>query len=80
MSSLREYFPRHVWVILFVLAGVAALAFFVPPSVTQSLGFSIIDHIIAISVIELGAAVGIGGLVVAYRPSDREHSEWRYDP
>jgi hypothetical protein len=80
MGSIREYFPQHVWALLFALAGVAALAFFVPPSVTQPFGFSVVHHIIAISVIELGAAVGIGGLVVAYRPTEREHSEWRYDP
>ena len=80
MVSIREYFPRHVWAVLFVLAGVAAGGFFVPPSVTAPLGFSVVHHIIAIGVIEFGAAIGIGGLVVAYRPTDREESEWRYDP
>ena len=63
-----------------MLAGIAALGFFIPPSVTAPFGFSTVEHIIAIGVIEFGSAVGIGGLVVAYRPTDREESEWRYDP
>jgi hypothetical protein len=80
MQPIQEYFPRHVWAILFVLLGIAAGALFVPPSVTEPLGFSLVEHIIVIGVLEFASAVGIGGLVVAYRPTDRDKSEWRYDP
>lgn len=80
MRPIQEYFPRHVWATLFMLFGIATGALFVPPSATEPIGFSLVEHIIAIGVLEFASAVGIGGLVVAYRPTDRDKSEWRYDP
>jgi hypothetical protein len=80
MSHISESFPRHIWGVLFVLAAVATLGLFVPPSLTQSLGLSIVEHIIVIGVVEFSSAVGIGGLVVAYRDTEYDEPEWRYDP
>ena len=80
MAPIQEYFPRHVWAILFGLMTVAALGLFVPPSVTEPLGFSLVEHIITIGILEFSSAVSIGALVVTYRDPPSEEEEWRYDP
>lgn len=80
MSHISEYFPRHVWILLIVLAGIATIGLFVPPSVTEPLGLSTIEHIIVVGIVEFGSAVGIGLLVVTYRDTESEKSEWQYDP
>lgn len=80
MGHISEYFPRHVWGILFLLAAVATVGLFVPPSVTKSFGLSIVEHIIVIGVVEFSSAVSIGALVVSYRNTEYDEPEWRYDP
>jgi len=80
MQSIQEYFPRHVWAVLFCLAAVPVLGLFVPPSATEPLGFSLVEHIITIGIVQFGSAVGIGALVVAYRDPPADEQGWRYDP
>lgn len=82
MKHISEYFPKHVWMLVFALALVAAAGLFVPPSLTESFGLSIAEHIVALGAVEFGSAVGIGALVVAYRDpvTGQDDSEWDYDP
>jgi hypothetical protein len=81
MTPLGDYFPRHVWLMIFVLLSVAVLGLFVPPSMTAKYGLSITEHVVAIGSIKFAAAVGIGGLVVVYRDTDsNDDSDWRFDP
>jgi hypothetical protein len=80
MGGLREYFPVHVWALLFVLLGIAALGLFVPPSVGESAGLTAEEYILLVGAIELGAALGVAVIVIYYRDPHREPSEWRFGP
>jgi hypothetical protein len=59
--SILAHFPRYVWAVLFVLAGVAAAGLFASPSVTEPLGFLIVNHIIVTGVTEFGAESASAG-------------------
>jgi len=84
MTSLVDYFPRHVWALILVFGAIAALGLFVPPSMTAQYGLTLKEHIVAIGSVKFGAAIGIGALVVVYRDSDSgeqaDDSGWRFDP
>ncbi len=82
MGHISDYFPRHVWGVLLLLAAVATVGLFVPPSLTESFGLSIVEHIIFVGVVEFSSAVGIAALVIAYRDTEKkdEEPQWRYDP
>lgn len=80
MAKLSERLPRHAWAAAGLLALIAAAVFFVPPSLGAALGFSFQEFFVAMGAIELTAAIGIGAIVVHYRTTDVEESEWRFDP
>ncbi len=81
MPGLVDRFPTRVWVLLVGLVAVAGLAFFVPPSVVQSLGLSNGQYILVVAVTELIAAFGVAAVFIYYRTpvEDTEESEWRFD-
>jgi amino acid transporter len=82
MARLVDRLPWYAWLATGVLAVVAGGVFFIPQSVVMALGLSFQQFLIVIALIELGAAIGIGAIVVHYRKpeSEREESEWRFDP
>jgi hypothetical protein len=83
MPSLSEYFPWYGWLALLLCGGLAAVPFFVPPSLVRDLGLSTEGYIALVAAVEFVAAVGVGSLVVYYRNTETdesEDSEWRFDP
>jgi len=82
MAGLIDRFPTRVWALLLCLVAVAGLAFFLPPSVAQSLGFSNGQYVLVVAVTELAAAFGVAAVFIYYRTpvEDTEESEWRFDP
>ncbi len=83
MPSLREYFPWYGWVGMFLCGLLAAVPFFVPPSVGAELGLSLTAYVALVAGLEFVAAIGIASLVVYYRTQETDDdadSEWRFDP
>lgn len=82
MGGLHEYFPLHVWIVIFVLAGVAGGVVFVPPTAGAAFGLSVVEHILVVGAVEFASAITIAALVLYYqRPEEeRQGSEWRFDP
>jgi hypothetical protein len=84
MPPLAEYFPWYAWLAVLTLAVVAAVPFFISPTLRAAAGFSFLQYLLVLAAIEFVAAAGIGALVVHYREDrDREgpkDDEWRFDP
>lgn len=80
MGGLTDYMPRHGWAAVLLLAGVAALGLFIPPSAGAVVGLSRLQHVAVVAVVELSAAIGIAAIVVYYRNPDAEYPEWRHGP
>ena len=80
MGGLRSYFSARVWVLVLSLLGLAAVPFFVPPSVGLSAGLTIEAYILLVGAVELTAALGIAAVVIYHHDGDREESEWRFEP
>jgi len=81
--GLSSYLPRGAWVAVVALAAVAMGSLLVPPSVGASLGLSFRPFFWFVAGVQLGCAVGIGGIVVYYRrpPEKRDGGEeWRHGP
>ena len=83
MTGLRDFLPTHAWVALVGLAGVAMLAFFIPPSVGAAVGLEGGAFFLAIGLVELGCALAMAAIFIYYR-ADGEwgegDDEWRFDP
>ncbi len=80
--GLLDYFEPHVWLLLFVLLGVAAVPFFLPPSIGLAAGLTIEQYILLVGAVELAAALGIAAIVISHRDPDPEADgdDWKYDP
>ena len=84
MPPLAEYFPWYAWLTVLTLAAVAAVPFFLSPTLRTGVGLSLLEYLAVLAIVEFGAAAGIGALVVHYRKSDERDAggddEWRFDP
>ena len=83
MAGLSEFLPKHAWAALFVLAAVAMLAFFIPPSAGRAVGIEGIGFVFAISLIEFGCALAMAAIFIYYRAEGEwveDDEEWRFDP
>lgn len=80
MGGLLDYFPARAWAALGALAVIAVVPFFLPPSLGTSVGLSLEEFILAVAFLELGAAIGVAGIVIHYHDFDREPEEWDFDP
>jgi hypothetical protein len=81
--GLLDYFEPHVWALLFALLGVAAVPFFVPPSVGLAAGLATEQYILVVGAVELSAALGIAAVVISHRDPDSatdDGDDWKYDP
>ncbi len=77
------YLPKGAWVAVAALAAVAMGSKLVPRSVGASLGLSFRPFFRIVAGVQLGCAVGIGGIVVYYRrpPEERDgNGDWRHGP
>ncbi|MEF8842988.1 MAG: hypothetical protein V5A62_15410 [Haloarculaceae archaeon] len=83
-AGLSSYLPRRAWVAVVGLALIAMTSLLVPPSVGASVGLSFKPFFWVVAGLQLGCAVGVGGIVVYYRrpPEERagDDREWRHDP
>jgi len=80
MSGLRSYFSARVWLVVFLLLGLAIVPFFVPPSIGMGFGLTIEEYILIVGCLELAAALGIAAIVIYHHDNDRQQTEWKYDP
>lgn len=83
MAGLRDFLPTHAWVALLVLATVAMLAFFIPPSVGEAVGVEGVGFVLAIGLIELGCALAMAAIFIYYRAEGEwgeDTDEWQFDP
>lgn len=84
MPPLAEYFPWYAWLAALVLAAVAAVPFFISPTLRAAAGLSLFEYLVVLAAVEFVAAAGIGALVVHYRersePEPDGDDEWRFDP
>jgi NADH:ubiquinone oxidoreductase subunit K len=80
MVRLIDRLPWYAWVAASTLAAIACVVFFVPPSVGEAFGLSFGQFILAMGAIELCSAIGIGAIVVHYRTTEYEESEYRFNP
>jgi len=83
MAGLRDFLPTHAWVALFGFAIVAMLAFFIPPSVGETVGIEGIGFAFAIGLIEFGCALAMASIFIYYRAEGEwgeDDEEWRFDP
>jgi hypothetical protein len=84
--GLSSYLPRRAWAAVVALALLAMGSLLVPPAVGAALGLSFRPFFWVVAGVQLGCALGIGGIVVHYRrpPGERtgsgDEGEWRYDP
>ena len=78
--GMLDYFEPRVWGLLFVLLGVAAVPFFLPPSIRLAAGLTTEQYILVVGAVELAASLGIAAVVVSRHDREPDTSEWRYDP
>lgn len=80
MGGLLDYFPTHAWAAMGALVVIAVVPFFLPPSMGTSAGLALEQYILAVAFLELGAAIGVAGIVIHYHDFDREPEKWEHDP